>query len=202
MPDAASLHGISSQLERGEISSALYLRLLARYMARQIECSRAGVWFFVDSPAGRLLRCAALFDSVKDKMLNHADIGSAVVGPYFEVLARDGCVMATDAHGHPALAGFLATYLAPNDVAAKLDVGFSVNGVLVGIFSCEQIGAGRNWTQRELQSLRQISSQAGLALMRAATRVVDTAPGAMWDMNNPNWLVTLRDDLPPEDTSA
>jgi len=197
MADADSLQRISSQLERGEISSAHYLRQLAIHLAGHFESSRAGVWFFVDTSGGRVLRCAALYDKPQDDMLSVTDIACAGTSPYFEALVRDGCVLANDARSHPATVEFAADYLAPFDVAAKLDVGFSVNGVLVGVFSCEQLGTTRTWTQKELQSLRQISSHAGLALLRAATRVVDTAPGARWSTGNADWLATLPSRLPP-----
>lgn len=200
MTDADALQIISSQLERGEIGSAQFLERLARFMAGRIECSRAGVWFFIDTPTGRVLRCAAMYDAARDGMVATPDIPNASIGPFFETLLRDGCVMATDARAHPALVDLQADYIAPLNIHSKLAICFSVNGVLLGVFSCEQCGASKVWTQRHLQSLRQIGSHASLALMRAASSIVDTAPGALWHTSDPNRLATMPMPLGPKET--
>jgi GAF domain-containing protein len=198
MTDADALQTISSRLERGEISSAQFLEQLARFMTDHIECSRAGVWFFVDAPASRVLRCAAMHDAARDCMVGTRDIPNADVGPFFEALCRDGCIVAADARVHPALTDLLADYLVPLDIHSQLDICFSVNGVLLGIFSCEQVGTPKVWSQRHLQALRQIGSHASLSLMRAASSVIDTAPGALWDTTNPNRLATMPIPLGPQ----
>lgn len=200
MTDTDTLQTISSQLERGEIDSAQFLEQLARFMSGHIECSRAGVWFFIDAQAGRVLRCAAMYDSARDGMVATPDIPNADIGPFFEALLRDGCLMATDARTHPALVDLRPGYIEALDIHSKLGICFSVNGVLLGVFSCEQCGASKVWTQRHLQSLRQIGSHASLALMRAASSIVDTAPGALWHATDPNRLATLPMPLGPKET--
>lgn len=199
MPDPDALIAISSQLERGEIDSAQFLEQLARFMAGRIECSRAGVWFFIDTQAGRVLRCAAMYDASRDGMVATPDIPNADVGPFFEALLRDGCLLAEDARAHPALVDLQAGYIAPLDIHSKLGICFTVNGVLLGVFSCEQCGTSKVWTPRHLQSLRQIGSHASLALMRAASSIVDTAPGALWHTADPNRVTTLPMPLGPKD---
>lgn len=200
MSDGNLLQTISSRLERGEISSAQFLDQLAGFMATHIECTRAGVWFFVDTPAGKVLRCAAMFDSPSDRMVRARDITNANIGPFFDALVRDGCVVAPDVGAHPALVDLRAGHLDPLDIRSRLDICFSVNGVLLGIFSCEQIGAAKTWTQRHLQALRQFGSHASLSLMRAASSIIDTGPGALWDTTNPNRLATMPMPLEPKDT--
>jgi GAF domain-containing protein len=199
MTDADALQTISSELERGEISSAQFLERLARHVTGHIECSRAGVWFFIDTSLGRVLRCAAMYDATRDSMVATPDIPNANIGPFFEALRRDGCIVASDALTHPALVDLLAPYIEPLNIRSQLDICFSVNGVLLGIFSCEECGATKVWTQRHLQSLRQIGSHASLALMRSASSIVDTAPGALWHTTDPNRLTTLPMPLGPKD---
>ncbi len=199
MTEADTFQQISSQLERGEIDSAQFLERLARFITGHIECSRAGVWFFIDTPTGRVLRCAAMYDSSRDAMVAARDIPNASIGPFFQALMRDGCVVASDARTHPALVELLAGYVHPLGIHSQLAICFSVNGVLLGIFSCEQVGGAKAWTQRHLQSLRQIGSHASLTLMRAASSVVDTAPGALWITTDPNRLATLPMPLDPQE---
>jgi len=82
-------------------------------------------------------------------------------------------------------------YLVPSDVYSMMDVGFSVNGMLFGTFSCEEVGATMAWTQRQLQLLRKTASRASLSLLHAVTSQVDTDPGALWETSSPNRLVTM-----------
>jgi hypothetical protein len=191
MTDLSALQRIAGRLERGDIDSAQFLEMFARFMAEHIGCSRAGVWIFVDKPGGRALRCVAMYDTQVDRMVPCAELSDATVGAYFDALAAEACINAPDARSHPALQGFLANYLLPLDVHSVLEVCFSVNGQVFGVFSCEQVGAPVQWTQRQLQSLRQIGSRASLSLMHSVSTNVDTAPGALWEQSNPSRLATM-----------
>jgi GAF domain len=191
MADLTPLQRIAGRLERGEIDSAQFLELFTRFVAAHIGCSRAGVWIFIETPAGRTLRCVAMYDAQADRMVRPDDLVNADVGAYFEALERDGAINAPDAQSHPALQGLLANYLVPLDVKSLLEVSFSVNGQVFGVYSCEQLGSPLAWTPRQLQSLRQIGSRASLSLMYSINSGVDTAPGALWETSNPNRLATM-----------
>lgn len=184
------LQNLCGRLDRGEIDSALFLESFARELATHIGCSRAGVWVFVDTVEGRVLRCLTMYDAVRHRVVRASDMVNAEVGPYFEALLRDGCVVAADARTHPATVGFLLDYLLPLDVYSLMDVCYSVNGQVVGVFSCEQVGKPVNWSQRQVQTLRQIGARAALTLMHAtqAASQTDTAPGALWEFSGPNRL--------------
>lgn len=194
MPDPQVIQEICSRLDRGEIDRAQFLNAFTREMAELIGCSRAGVWMFVDTASGRSLHCIAMFDRAHDHMVNATDIGTLGAEPYFEALHRDGCIVAPDARNHPATRPFLDAYLLPLDIHSLLDVTFSVNGVVFGIFSCEQIGAPVKWTQRQLQWLRQIGSRASLTLLNAAA-AQDTQMDAMWEPSSPSRLRTIHAPL-------
>ena len=193
----SELQVISGRLERGEIDSAHYLEQLMRFVAAQVGCARAGLRVFVDTAEGRALRCVAMYDAAADRMVTAIDIHQAGGGAYYERLQRDGSVIAarTDAIS----AGPLRDYFEASKVASLMDIGFSVNGVLFGTFSCEQLGEPGTWTQRQLQSLRRISSRASLTLMHVVTASIDTAPGALWETSTPNRLATMQMPLDPPD---
>lgn len=190
MADLTELQRIAGRLETGDIDNAQFLELFTRFMAAHIGCSRAGVWIFVDTPSGRLLRCVAMYDATADRMVRGADLSDATAGTYFDALERDGAINAPDALAHPALLGFAASYLQPLDVRSVLEVCFSVNGQVFGVFSCEQVGETVAWSQRQLQTLRQIGSRAALSLMHSVAHNLDTAPGALWESSNPSRLAT------------
>jgi GAF domain-containing protein len=182
---------ISGRLERGEIDGAQFLEQLLRYVVAQIACSRAGLRLFVDTAEGRVLRSVALYDASLDRMTGAPDILNAESGPYIDRLQRDGFVMSARAHEDPVSAGALRAYLDASGVVSLMDMSFSVNGRLFGTFSCEQVGAPADWTQRQLQALRKIASRASLALMHVVSATIDTAPGALWETSTPNRLATM-----------
>jgi GAF domain-containing protein len=194
MPDPQDIQEICSRLDRGEIDRRQFLETFTREMAELIGCSRAGVWMFVNTAAGRSLRCMAMFDRVQDRMVDVTDIETQGAEPYFEALLRDGCVVAPDARHHPATRLFLDEYLTPLDIHSLLDVSFSVNGVVFGIFSCEQVGAPMKWTQRQLQWLRQIGSRASLTLLNVAA-AQDTQMDGMWEPSTPSRLRSIHAPL-------
>jgi hypothetical protein len=197
MPDQRDLQEISGRLERGEIDSAQFLEQLMRFVAAQIGCPRAGLRVFVDTELGRTLRCIAMFDARQDRMIGAADILHARNSPYLERLQRDGTVTASRSVADSVNSGALADYLAATEVVALMDMSFSVNGVLFGTFSCEQLGTPVEWTQRQLQALRKIASRASLTLMHVISMSVDTAPGALWETSTPNRLATMPMPLGP-----
>jgi GAF domain-containing protein len=190
MPDAPDIQEICSRLDRGEVDRVRFLEEFTAALATQINCTRAGVWIFIDTADGRALRCLAMHDRRHGGLVEAADMINAAVGPYFDTLLADGCVIAADARTHPTTRIFLEDYLIPQDIHSVLDVCFSVNGVLFGTFSCEQTGAPVVWTQRQVQLLRQIGSRASLALLHAATATIDTEPAALWEPSSPNRLLT------------
>ena len=191
MPDHADQQLISGRLERGEIDSAQYLEELMRFVAAQIGCARAGLRVFTDTAEGRALRCVAMYDTALDRMVAEIDIVHADGAPYIERLQRDGCVVVARSFEDPVTGGSLRNYLVRSQVVSLMDMSFSVNGVLFGTFSCEQLGTPIDWTQRQIQALRKIASRASLTLMHVVNASVDTAPGALWETSTPNRLVTM-----------
>jgi GAF domain-containing protein len=124
-------------------------------------------------------------------MLRAPDMSDDNAGVYFDALLRDGTVVASDVDSLPAVAPFRKGYLGPLQVRSLLDASFSVNGVLYGTFSCEQVGTPVPWTQQQVNLLRQISGRASLTLMHAINAQIDTAPGALWEPSTPNRLMTM-----------
>lgn len=183
--NAGALHLISSRLDRGEIDGVQFLEAFTRTLCRVVGCARAGVWVFADPPRNRRLRCLAMHDAPRGAMVHATDMLGEVDDSYFAALERDGWVDAADAWQHPATRGFRADYLEPLDVRSVLDVGISINGSLIGIFSCEQVGAVQPWTGRQLQLLRAIGPRAALSLLKAHSRSLDTQPGALWEPRDP-----------------
>jgi len=191
MPDLNEIQRICGLLDRGEIDRIQFFEQFTQQLTAEIGCSRAGVRMLITAPNGEALRCAAMFEVARAGLVKLPDMNGADMKPYFQTLLRDGCVVAPDVRSHPATAGMLDEYLLPLGVRSLMDVCFSVNGVLYGTFSCEQVGSTLEWTPRQLRMLRHIASRASLTLMHAITSQVDTAPGALWEPSTPNRLMTM-----------
>ncbi len=190
MPDLTALQRICGLLDRGEIELAQFLTQFARPMVQEIGCSRAGVRMLIHSQDGPALRGAGMVDA-SGTSVRVPDMPGTTAKPYFDTLLRDGCVVAPDCLHDPVTAAFVPGYLLPQDVRSLMDVGFSVNGVLYGTFSCEQIGSTVAWTGYQLSLLRQMASRVSLTLMHAITAHIDTTPGGLWEPSTPNRLMTM-----------
>jgi GAF domain-containing protein len=191
MADLTAVHDLCGRLDRGEIDRYEFVEELARCMTALIGCSRCAVRLLVHRDPGPALRTLALFDRGAGRSRLVPDIAGANSAPYFDALLRIGTVVAPDVASHRLLTPFLHGYFAPQDVHSLLDVGFSVNGVLYGTFSCEQVGEAMAWTRTQVNLMRQLSARASLTVMHALNADIDTTPGALWEPSTPNRLITM-----------
>lgn len=202
MADLTALQQICGLLDRGEIDRVQFLERLTRHMSESIGCSRAAVRLLVQTEAGPALRCLEMHDTVQGRPVHAPDMMSSDSAPYFDALVHDGAVVANDCRAHAAMRPFVSTYLDPLDVRSVLDVAFSVNGVLYGSFSCEQLGNMQAWTPHQLKHLRQIANRVSLTLMHAITAHIDTTPGGLWEPSTPNRLMTMPMPLGDDDATS
>jgi GAF domain-containing protein len=93
-------------------------------------------------------------------------------------LARQGGVIAPDVNSHPRVLGLLRGYAQSQQVRSLMDAGISIDGMLYGALSCEQLGAPQQWSPRQLHLLRRVALRAGPALVRLVADQV-TAPGRL-----------------------
>ena len=176
MLQAVEVQALCGQLDRREISHLQFVEKCARMIGGAIGCSRAGVWVFLDTDQGRVLRCLGIHDRVRDRMVLAPDETGAQVPEYFRALEEVGHIVASEARTHPATAGFFRTHPRPQAVYSLLAVSFSVNGELFGTFTCTQLGEVRHWTSAQLIMLKRIAARASLALAGATRTARETMP--------------------------
>lgn len=155
---------LCARLNCGDIPRQRFVEECAKLTSRQVDCSRAGLWVFIDSPQGRLLRCQGVHDRVNDTIVQVEDESEEKSGPYFLELERCGHVLANDARTHPATRSFFEDHLKSSGVQSLMAAAFSLNGRLFGAFTCTQVDAPVAWSQRQLAILTKIGSRATLAL--------------------------------------
>ncbi len=158
------LQSLCGEFDRGEMARDEFLRRCTQHVAREIDCARAGIWIFVDTAEGRVLRCLSMYVAARERWVPVSDESGPSVHTYFDALTRAGHVMADDARCHPATAGFFEEKLRATDVRSLLAASFAVNGELFGAFTCTQVGRPTSWTHRQLATLKEIGARSSLAL--------------------------------------
>ena len=180
MPHDFALQELCGQMDRGEIDRAQFVQHCTRHVAREIGCSRAGVWLFIDTAEGRVLHCLGMYDATHERWVEVSDESGPQVAAYFDALAGEGEVLAQDARTHPATAGFFEQKLRGNHVQSLMAASFGVNGKLFGAYTCTQVGAPMAWTRRQLTALKAIGSRSSLALSGAtAAPALHTLPALL-----------------------
>ncbi|MEO6410753.1 MAG: hypothetical protein ABIO45_18645 [Burkholderiaceae bacterium] len=129
------MQALCGQIDRGEIGAHEFVQRCTRHVAREIGCSRAGIWIFLDTATGRVLRCIGMYDAVCDCSVQVTDEDGPQVSAYFDALANDGHVLAIEARNHLATAGFFDSKLRGANVHSLMAASFGVNGKLFGAYT-------------------------------------------------------------------
>ncbi|MEO7151832.1 MAG: GAF domain-containing protein [Burkholderiaceae bacterium] len=177
MPHNFPLQELCGQMDRGEIDREEFVQRCTQHVAREIGCSRAGIWIFVETAEGRVLRCLGMYDAIRGRSAQVSDESGPQVSAYFDALARHGHVLAVDARSHPATAGFFEQKLLASDVHSLMAASFGINGKLFGAYTCTQVGEPMTWSLRQLAALKEIGARSSLALSGATTaQLLQTMP--------------------------
>lgn len=160
------LRQLGLALADGQLKRQAYHLAMLGLLRQGLGCSRVSLWRFDGSaPALRLVCRASLSATGEDELLGQA-LEQAQFHLYFAKLAREGVFACADTAREPALADLRESYLEPQDVRALVDVSFAVNGRLHGVFCCEQQGAERAWSRREIGLLLRFGRLVSLQLVR------------------------------------
>lgn len=169
---------LCARFEREEIDRTAFLDDCTRLVSRGIGCSRVGIWVFVDTAEGRVLRCVSMYDRDADRLTRAPD-ETQDVDAYFHALKQPGYVLAADARSHAATTGFFADRLEARGVQSLLAASFSVNGAVYGTFTCTEVGRRADWTPQQLAALRQVAARSSLTLFRRSRFTPTTGPGPL-----------------------
>lgn len=115
--------------------------------AAALEVERAGLWFFDETRTSIVVE--DLFVAGTTTHSSGERLTAADYPTYFAALAESRTIAAADAATDPRTCEFHASYLAPNDVRAMLDVPVRSEGRVVGIVCYEHTGTPRAWSPNE-----------------------------------------------------
>jgi GAF domain-containing protein len=138
-----------------------------RDIVDNLQVTRASIWFL--TPKGDAIVCDSLFDSRSGIGERGVELRRSDYPEYFDAIAKDEKIIASDAASHPATACFQDSYFRPNDIHSLLDHIVIVENLPVAILCCEQCGSVRRWTDVEELYLYQMATLIGIAFQTRLT---------------------------------
>jgi GAF domain-containing protein len=175
MFDMNRILGLSRRFTLGDLPRSAFYRGLTLALTDEVGCSRASLWLFLDPQRCDSVECLQGYDRLSGQWHAGTVLQAADHGPYFEAMRRDHLIIASDARQHPATACFNDGYFNEFDIRSLLDVGIESPGGPFGLFCCEHSGATLDWSQAQVDYLRQVGTLLGHALRLAREDKAATA---------------------------
>ncbi len=165
---AAALQSLGSQMATAAIDRRAYYPTLARILHARFRTSRVNIWRFGPAPgsSARILECVAEYDPAPLQAPGRGSLSEKEFAPYLAVLARQGVYVSNDTMSDPNLEPMRASYLVPGLVEALMDAAITINGVVVGVVCCEEIGRRRIWMQLEATAMMRSIATVNVHLAR------------------------------------
>ncbi len=147
-------------LHAGDLAAAA--RRITEMAASTLGVEQAGVWLFVDEAGAS--ECLDQFNRSSQAHSRGVRIERKGHEAYFDALNGIRTLSAADACADPRTACFAEAYLRPLNIAALLDAGIRVGGVIVGTICIEHVGQTRAWTLEEENFVGSLADLLALAV--------------------------------------
>lgn len=165
---ALDVRYLGASLVSGLLVPREFKSQLCETMVRHFECSKVGVWLFIEEPQGWKLCCVGEYIDGLGYVEGGAQLLEDEYRVYFRELLRRGAYASHDVLEDPNLEGLVVPYFVPSGVRSLMDTAFQVNGKPVGVICLEQVGKPRHWTGMDKARLRQAGAAVSLAIARLA----------------------------------
>ncbi len=146
-----------------QLTEEQFYRQLTETITLTVKCSRASLWLYADSQLDEII-AVDLFDHLQQSHQQGMRLHEDDFSPYFSALRAEGGIDAPQARRHPATFCLNERYFVPQQILSLLDVGIHINGQLIGVFCCEQVGAEMHWTPSQKIYLQQAGKLITFAL--------------------------------------
>jgi len=187
MTDLVAIDGLCTRRDRGEMDGPAFLCELTAMLARSIGCSRAGVRVIIDTQAGCILRTIAMYSNAAGRLVVVPDLVGVGVSLYLKCLGKQGGTVVPDVASSPRTASLLHDYSASQEVSSLMDVGISLEGMLYGTLSCEQVCTPLQWSPRQIYLLRYTALRAAPALVRCLAEPHHLSPIRLAQLAPSSW---------------
>jgi hypothetical protein len=160
---------LGSALSDRQITLNAFRSEVCRSLSEKFCGTRASLWYLVEAPDGRRLRCVGLHAPGLGFGGSGAELLEKDYGGYFAALLERGAYLSDDVWVDDNLQG-LRAYFEETGVRALMDTVFQINGEAVGVICIEETRCSRHWTPAELASLRRGAAGISLAMARLGPR--------------------------------
>ena len=150
---------MDSALYQGAMQTAI--QVITEASARTLQVERISVWFYNDAKDS--IDCLDLYELSQDRHTSGAILKKDSFPVYFQAIAEQRAIVATNAHQDPRTAELSETYLTPLGITSMLDAPVRLEGELVGVVCHEQVGAPRQWEQEDINFAVSIANLVSLA---------------------------------------
>ncbi len=151
----------------------LALRQVTEKDARALGVERVSIWFF-DAQNSAII-CRDLYETSADRHSAGVRLEATSFPRYFEALATQRTIAASDAGHHPATSEFREVYLKPLGIVSMLDVPVWRHGKMIGVICHEHTGDERVWATEEQEFAASIADVVTLALEASDRRQAEEA---------------------------
>jgi len=151
----------SPAMASGDVTAVA--RLVTGLAGSVIGVERVGVWLL--DPGGETATCIDLFEQSAARHTSGLVLRRRDLEPEFAALADSPYVDAHDALNDPRTAGYVESYLKPNNVTSVLDAVIRTGGRNLGLICFEHVGRTHQWEPREISFACQLADQLAVAML-------------------------------------
>jgi PAS domain S-box-containing protein len=148
----------NSLFYEGKLSSSA--KELTKQVALSICTDRCSVWLYNKSKTS--IVCQQLYVKSEDIWYQDIELFQKDFENYFDTLAKNPIIIASDAELHPATSCFKDSYLRPLGIKSMLDVPIIYRGQLIGVICIESL-TRREWIQTEVNFSQMLASMYSFA---------------------------------------
>jgi len=163
--------GKRKTLEHGDLEAAL--REITEATTNALRVERASVWLYNKDRSK--IQCIDLYEWSPSRHSQGSELAAENYPAYFQALREERTITAHDAHSDPRTREFSSFYLSPLGITSMLDAPIWLEGEMVGVVCCEQVGPARQWALEEQNFAGSIADSVSLAMERHERRRAEAA---------------------------
>lgn len=156
-----------------EGSLPITAKQLTDVAAQALVVDRVSVWIFEEQTQS--LYCLDAYDRPANKHAFGGKLVRADYPIYFEALSRGHLLAASQAQQDLNLQELVTGSLAPQQIGARIDAPFHIQGKLIGVTTIEHVGSSRDWAPDEQQFAQALANFMTLVLEAARRRESEEA---------------------------
>ena len=162
---------VNPNLISGAVAELVHDLNVAATEALGVE--RVGVWLFEDDTSK--LKCIDTYLAGSAEHIQGDYLHEHEFQAEFAALKNEKYVDANDPHTDPRTAGYIESYLAPNEISSMLDAVVRLEGKVLGTLRFERVKQPHQWEDDEIAFACQLADQVALAIAIREQKAAESA---------------------------